>query len=211
MTRTLDVLLIESETDAGTHSAGVLDAAGHRVHRCYRPSSHSAVEHAGDAAMCVAVTDGHCPIDDAGIDVAVVAGPGATDRPALTAPGITCALRNHIPLVADDSCTVQLGSRLAGRANGDIAGACTRAAADGFSDLRTDIYRRVAMTLAAEHLDPDTIDFRFDTEGPRLRVTVVGPALTQSVQQAIGVRVLDAVRAAGRVFGQVNVGYEAAA
>lgn len=225
MNRTLDVLLIESELDAGAHAAAELEADGHRVHRCLRPSSRSAADHgatarcvatsdetaaAADAGpgLCVAVTDGTCPIDDRGIDVALLSGPAAGDRPSLLAAGVTCALRNHIPLVADDGCTSPLGSRLAGRADGDVVAACTRAAADGFSDLRTDILRRAALTLAAEHLDPGSIDLRFDLDGPRLRVTVVGPPLTKGVQQALGVRVLDAVRAAGRVFAQVDVGYD---
>lgn len=211
MTRSLDVLLIETEVNAGLYAAEELGAGGHRVHRCYPGSQITETDHPGSSPMCVAITDGACPIDDGSIDVAVVAGSGAKDRPALTAAGVTCALRRHIPLVADDTCPSTFGSRLAGRANGDVVGACVRAADDSFADLRTDILTRIAPTIAAEHLDPKAIGCRFETDGPRLNITVTGPQASQAIRQALGVRVLDALRAAGRVYGQVNVSYETAA
>jgi hypothetical protein len=208
MTRSLDVLLIESEANAGLHAADALDAGGHRVHRCFPHAGVQADEQSPGSPMCVAVIEGACPIDDGSIDVAVVAGPSAKDRPTLTAAGVTCALRRHIPLVADDNCPSSFGSRLAGRANGDVVGACVRAAADSFADLRTDILTRITPTVVAEHLDPQAIGCRFETDGPRLNVTITGPEAGTMIRQALGVRVLDAVRASGRVYGQVNVAYE---
>ena len=207
MTRSLDVLLIESEADAGLHAADALGAGGHRVHRCY-PRSARMPDEASGGPLCVAITDGDCPIDDGHIDVAVVAGATTTDRPTLAAAGVTCALRRHIPLVADDTCPATFGSRLAGRANGDVVGACVRAAEDAFMDLRSDILTRISPTVAAEHLDPTSIGCRFETDGPRLTVTITGPEAGSMIRQALGVRVLDAVRASGRVHGQVNVAYE---
>jgi hypothetical protein len=208
MTHSLDILLIENEPEAGLHSASVLDAGGHRVHRCYPRGRQATAASSDGTAICVAVTDGACPIEREAIDVAVVAGRQSEDRPGLTAAGVTCALRNHIPLVADDSCTGTFGARLSGRANGDVVAACVRALEDAHADLRADILTRIAPTIAAEHLDMSRIGCRVTADGHRLTVTVTGPPTSRSVQQALGVRVLDAVRSAGRTFGQVDVGYD---
>lgn len=205
MTDSLDVLLIETERGSGLLTANTLGASGHRVHRCF-PGENSP-----DAAseVCVAVTEGDCPIDAHGIDVAVVAGPLRTDQPAQTAAGVTCALRRQVPLVADDSCTASFGSRLTGRANGDISGACQRAAETTFAGLRASILARLTPTFVAHRLDPADMGCRIETDGPRLRVTVTGPPAAPSLRQALGVRVLDAIHADDRVYGQVDVSYEA--
>lgn len=204
MTDSLDVLLIEADRGAGLQAASRLEAGGHRVHRCF-PLNEPADP---QAEVCVAVSSGTCPIDNGLIDVAVVAGPLAENRPAMTTAGVTCALRRHVPLVADDTCRSSFGSHLAGRANGDIAEACQRAAIDALAGFRADILSRLNPTFAVHGLNPADMGCRIDADGPRLTVTVTGPAADRSMEQAIGVRVLDAIRAADRVFGQVNVCYE---
>jgi hypothetical protein len=202
MARSLDVLLIDAQPDAGLRSAAQLAAAGCRVHRCYPRVS------AGGARACVAVTDGTCPIDDGGVDVAVVAGPVPDDSAAAAPAGVTCALRRHVPLVADDTCSASFGSRLAARANGDIVAACQRAAGEAFADLRRDIFRRLRPALDAEGLGPDDLACWFRLDGPRLTITLEGPPATLGLQQTLAVRALDAVRASGRTFRQVDVEYE---
>ena len=211
MTTTLDVLLIETEPYAGLHAATDLSAAGHRIHRCYPQRPSSGAREQGEPRLCAALTGGGCPIDGGAIDVAVVAGPAASGDTALTAAGVTCALRHDIPLVADDSCTTSFGRRFVRRANGAVVDACVHEAHDAHRDLRVDILRRIAPLCARERLDPNAVGVRFETDGPRLRITLEGPAVKRHVQQVMGVRVLDAIRSAGRVFGQVDVVYEATA
>jgi hypothetical protein len=52
---------------------------------------------------------------------------------------------------------------------------------------------------------------RFETDGSRLRVVLAGPAVAHRVEQALAVRVLDAVRVVPRTFGPVDVAYEPSA
>jgi hypothetical protein len=209
MTNDLDVLLIETIPYSGLHSAVELGAAGHRVHRCYpeRPVASSGRD-APALRMCVAVTGGTCPIDTSGIDVAVVAGPVGTGPDVLGPAGVTCALRHRIPVVADDTCETSFGGGRARRAQGGVVAACERAADHAFDDLRADIFRRLGPTLAAAAVDVEQLDCSFALEGTRLTVTVSGPSGDRALEQAIGVRVFDAVREAGRPYRQVNVAYD---
>lgn len=98
-----------------------------------------------------------------------------------------------------------LTSRVEG---GEVASACEDAATKGFASLRDDIVRRVHPLAAAAGLDARALTCRFETDGPRLRVVVRGPAVTTAFGNALAVRVLDAVRSARRSFGQVDVTYE---
>ena len=79
----IDVLLLESHPHVGDRAAGDLEAAGHRVHRCY--ARRRATLH------CVALAeDGRCPIDD-GIDVAVLVRRPARSRCPRTSRTACCA------------------------------------------------------------------------------------------------------------------------
>jgi len=97
MTTALDVLLIETEPDAGRQSAGELGAAGHSVHRCYPPD-------AGDPRLCVALTGGTCPIDAGPIDVAVV----AEDLPGPGSVFLNLCLDFHAPVRPGDEITAEV-------------------------------------------------------------------------------------------------------
>jgi hypothetical protein len=208
MTTALDVLLIETEPYVGLHSATQLARAGHRVHRCYPTGASSCEPAEGSPRLCTALSGGTCPIDAETIDVAVVAGPASSEHLALTAAGVTCALRAHIPLVADDSCSTSFGARDAQRANGDVVGACARAADGTYDELRVDVLRRIGPALAVDGIDVARVEVDIAAVGPRLTVSLAGPPIERSLRQTLGVRVLDAVRSAGRVFGQVDVRYE---
>ena len=47
----------------------------------------------------------------------------------------------------------------------------------------------------------------FHREGTNLRIDLAGPPAAAATRQALGVRVLDALRSSGRTFGQVDVSY----
>lgn len=71
--------------------------------------------------------------------------------------------------------------------------------------LRLAILRRVAAVVRAAGLDEHEIDCVVQGELADLSVVLAGPALAESVMQALRVRVLDAVHADGRTFGRVDV------
>jgi hypothetical protein len=48
---------------------------------------------------------------------------------------------------------------------------------------------------------------RVTGDGPHLHVEIAGPPVDEAVRRAIGVRVLDAVHAMGRTYGEVDVLY----
>jgi hypothetical protein len=72
-------------------------------------------------------------------------------------------------------------------------------------DLRYEILSRTRTALA----DVDHLDCIVERNGPRIMVRLGGPAISTARQRALAVRVLDAVRAVGRTYGQVDVTYEA--
>lgn len=74
-----------------------------------------------------------------------------------------------------------------------------------FDDLRHAILRRISPVLRGAGLDDHEIGCTFEGALAHLRVVLTGPAIAASVQQALGVRALDAIHADGRTFGQVEV------
>jgi hypothetical protein len=122
MTGALDVLLIESSPHAGAAAAAELKAAGHRVHRCFRPGACG--------FPCVGVTHpSACPIDR-GIDVALLVRPRVNPRPTQLERAVSCVIRARVPLVEyGPSILDPYESWLAARAEGRVTDACVEAAA----------------------------------------------------------------------------------
>ena len=88
--RSVDVLLLESHPHVADQTAVSLEAAGHRVHRCYAATRDT---------TCLALAgDGQCPIDD-GIDVAVLVRAPLEAAPTHLETGVVCARRAAIPIV----------------------------------------------------------------------------------------------------------------
>lgn len=202
MTSPLDVLLIESHPGAGADDADRLEAAGHRVHRCYP------AEDRGDKYLCTGVMTGSCPLDDA-IDVALLVRQRLATRPAASEGGVSCALRTGIPVVEDGPEIFDpFDPWLAGRVAGDVAVACEAAASRALEPLRRGVAARIGRLLAAAGVDPDAVSCTFERHWPRLHVVLTGPPVTPGLEQSLAVRVLDAVRAADRTYGQVDVSYK---
>lgn len=210
MTRTLDVLLIESHPGAGAAAADRLAADGDRVHRCYpahtRPRADGPIG-TRDGLLCAAITTGKCPLDD-GIDVALLVRQRFATRPAASEGGVSCALRAGVPVVEDGPELLDpFGPWLAGRVTGDVTAACASAAEKAFQPLRQAVEERVGRVLAGAGLEPAAVLCAFEEHRHRLHVVLGGPDVPLALRQALAIRVLDAVRSSGRKYGQVDVSY----
>lgn len=211
MTKTLDVLLIEARAGDGAVDADRLEAAGHRVHRCWTttdPTDPHPGSNAEEQSLCTGVTAGSCPLDH-GIDVALLVRRRITRQPTATEAGVSCALRAGIPVVENGPDLLDpFEPWLTARVGDDVAASCLEAVERGFEPLRDDIRNRITGVLHGAGVDPHAVESAVTYDHPRLTVQLRGPAVSTSVQQALGVRVLDAVRSSPRTFGQVDVAYE---
>ena len=204
---TLDVLVVENNPGAATHQVGTLEAAGHRVHRCHDPGQ--------DGFPCRAIThERTCPLDE-GIDVGLVVRRGVTPRPTDRETGVSCIIRAGVPLLEDGPAVLDpYEPYLVGRVGDDVVADCEAAADKGHDPLRAAITTKIARILGGAGIPADAIDIRFQRTRTDLRVELTGPDLPQATQQALGVRVLDAVRSvgreAGRTYGEVDVSYRIA-
>lgn len=208
MSKPLDVLLIEARAGDGAVDADRLVAAGHRVHHCWAAGDASDRAGSAPASLCDGVTADACPLDE-GIDVALLVRRRISSRPTATEAGVGCALRAGIPVVADGPDILDpFEPWLTARAGDDVVAACAAAVGRGFEPLQAAIRDRIHDVLVGAGIEPGAVESRLEYDHPRLNVLLRGPQVTRPVHQALGVRVLDAVRAADRTFGQVNVAYE---
>ena len=201
MTRSLDVLVVENRNGAADAAVRTLEAAGHRVHRCHSPGDR------GFPCRGVADPEG-CPIDGH-IDVAVLVRRKVTPRPTPLEDGVSCALRAGVPIVEDGPAALDpfepwIADRV--RPDGDVVVACALAADRAFDPLREKVRSKIAPLLVAAGIDPALVGCDVDPTALALRVHLDLPvAVDTGLEQALGVRVLDAVRASGRTYGQVHV------
>jgi len=201
MTSPLDILVIESHPGAGAQAARQLEAAGHHVVRCHDSDSRG--------FPCRGVVDPQeCPLS-AVPDVALLVRSRVDPRPTPLEHGVSCALRAGVPLVEAGPATLDpyepwLATRVERAA--DIVATCETVAAAVGRTLRADVLRRIETIVRGIGARPGAVDCRLEQRGGGLRVhldlpVVVGPG----VEQAIAVRVLDAVRAGDRTVGSVDV------
>ncbi len=195
----LDVLLVESHPGNANREAAALERAGHNVHRCHEPGS--------SGFPCTEISSpGSCPLD-AGIDVTLLVRRVAP-HPTGLEQGVSCALRAGVPVIEDGPTILDpYEPHLSGRVTGDVVTACEDAADRGWEPLREVILDRTAGMLADAGIARDEVEVAFHRRGADLRIELTGPPTTNPIRQALGVRVLDALRTSGRRFGQVDVGY----
>jgi hypothetical protein len=201
MTKTLDVLVVGRDRIATEQAMAQLEARGHRVHTCHEPGE--------PAFPCVGLLDpAACPLD-AGIDVALLVRRGVHPGPLVEEDGVRCALRAGIPVVEDGSDILDpfdpwITDRV--HASSDISAACMAAADRRFDELRSLVRQRIAGLAAAVGISAlDTACLISHAAGDLVIDLHVPVALSAQQQQAFAVRVLDAVHASGRTYGQVNV------
>lgn len=208
MASPLDVLLLESHPGTGSGRAEELEAAGHRVHRCWSPSPERG--HADDGRdPCGGTTGAGCPLDGR-VDVALLVRRGVSPRLHLTEAGVGCAVRAGVPVVEDGTEALDpFAPYVAGRVeDDDVAGAC-QAAADGVWEAVADQVRVGSRALlAAEGINPDRIGLRCRLDGDSLLVKVTGPPMGDRLQQALAVRAADALRDVPRRPSRVDISFE---
>jgi hypothetical protein len=203
----LDVLIMESQRGAAHGAEAALTAAGHRVHRCHEP---------GDRGFpCKGITEaGGCPLDQARIDVALVVRAHVDPKPTPLEDGISCAIRSGVPLVEDGPDLLDpFQPWVAARVDGaDLVGTVVAAADHRFDPLRARILDRISILLGGAHIDRSQVFIRFDSSDHSLQVVLdVDAEVDRHLEQAIAVRVLDAIRSMDRTYGEVNVHVNSAA
>jgi hypothetical protein len=198
---TLDVLLLENRPGAGEIEQAALEEAGHRVHRCHP---------AGDREFaCVGIVDGGtCPLDGQ-IDVTLLVRRGVSPRPTPFEDGVRCAIRHGTPIVEHGSDALDpyapwVAHRIA--LGETVASGCELTASRALEPLRDAIHDRIGPVIAAAGVSPENVVCDVTWQDDALVVHVTVPvAVEPNLEQAIAVRVLDAVRTSGRTFGQVGV------
>ncbi len=199
VTRPLDVLIIESHRGAAASAVRALEAAGHQVHRCHHDDSHG--------FPCRGVIDpAGCPLSRH-IDVALLVRRRVFPRPTAREHGATCAIRADVPVVEDGPAALDpFEPWLAARVDGDVVATCEAATDAALGDLRREILRLAAPILVGAGIPAGLTACSIEPETARLGVHFDLPvAVAPAVKQALAVRVLDAVRGAGRTYGPVEV------
>ena len=201
MTKTLDVLVVGADRTATEEAELRLAESGHRVHRCHEP---------GEAPLpCVGLVDpGACPLDHA-IDVTLLVRRGVHPRPMASEDGVRCAIRAGIPIVEDGSDFYDPFDPWVDRrvwVHDDLVTECVAAADHRFDRLRGLVRNRIARLVAVAGTSANEVTCGIESNGADLQVDLYVPApIDRRLQHALAVRVLDAVKASGRTFGQVDV------
>jgi hypothetical protein len=199
MTRPLDVLVVESRHGVAAEAVRSLEAAGHTVATCYDDDS------AG--FPCRGLVDpAACPLIGQP-DVALVVRDRVAPRPMPLEGGVVCALRAGLPVVESGPAPLDpYAPWLSARVEGDVVAACEDANAAALGALSRRILGLTAPILAGADVPPGRArcDVEPDGLGLRVRFALPHPVATR-VRHALAVRVLDALRGAGRTFGRVDV------
>jgi hypothetical protein len=201
MTRPLDVLIIESYRGAAAAAAHALEAAGHTTSRCHDDDSRG--------FPCRGVLDpADCPLDSHP-DVALLVRRRIDPRPTPLEQGVSCAIRAGVPLVEVGRDVLDpYEPWLAGRVEdgADVVRACEAVGGAALDDLQRAVMRVASPLLTGLGLSPHEVACRVEPDAARLHVHFDLPlAVGPGVEQALAVRVLDAVRAGGRTYGAVGV------
>ncbi len=126
----MKVMLIESVPSGDPSVADELRSRGHDVVRCY--------ESDGEPFPCVGLTSpDRCPLASGDVAVACVVREFGVFDPTPFEAGVTCALRNRVPVVVEDPAMSPFNG-YAVDASGDLVGTAERVATeslDGHADV----------------------------------------------------------------------------
>jgi hypothetical protein len=196
----LNVLVLENRPGAAGDDVPALIEAGHRVHRCH--------EAGDDEFVCRGMRDRDCPLDG-DIDVALLVRRGVAPRPSALEDGVRCAIRAGVPIVEQGPDTLDPFEPWITRRvplGGSVVTECAVAVDRALDPVRDAIMARIRAVLAVAGIDESTVSCEIEQRGQAAHVHLLLPGtVDKSVEQALGVRVLDALRSCGRTFGAVHV------
>lgn len=197
----LDIMLVESRQGAADGAVAELTAAGHRVHRCH--------EHGAASFPCAGVLEhDRCPIDR-GVDVALLVRREGSAEQTVWEHGVSCALRAGVPVVEDGPAESDpYAAWIAARVDGSsVATAVESAVERAFDPLIRAIEACTRRLIESAHIDPTDVSWVVESRGHGLAIHLDGPRMTRQLEQAIAVRVLDALHGSQQTYGQVDVSF----
>jgi hypothetical protein len=185
------ILCLEARWSDGDTVTEQLRADGHDVVRCHD-------EAAGPSAPCVGLDrPGSCPLDiDGGVDVAVAVRPDGEPHPTPREAGVTCALRQGIPLVvtggADPGPFARWGVTVP--AGGDVTAACHEAQRRTLDELGRTIAIATCQAVGGPYRAGADIRADVARRGQELVVTVYRPVGARALDGAIATHAHRAAR-----------------
>jgi hypothetical protein len=199
MTRPLDVLVVESRHGVAAEAVRSLEDAGHVVTTCYDDDS--------DGFPCRGLLDpAACPLNGQP-DVALVVRHRVAPHPKPLEGGVVCALRAGVPVVESGPAPLDpYEPWLTARVDGDVVAACEHASSAALDALGRRILGLTTPILTGAGVPPGSATCHVEPDGLGLHVRFALPgAVSTRVRHALAVRVLDALRGAGRTYGRVDV------
>ncbi|MEZ5169299.1 MAG: hypothetical protein R3A49_00960 [Acidimicrobiia bacterium] len=191
---TLGVLVIEADPGAASQVSEELVAAGHRVVRCHDSDR--------EEFPCSALATGSsCPLDGGGVDLVLDVRSHPRSRPTVTETGVTCALRDRLPLVvagrpAFNPFEAHAVAVVDSTDPVEIVRACEETAASpltSHSEVGTEVARSAVSELG---LAPGATEAVVTRHHGTLRVALSIPgALPESELAAVSSHVVQAIRA----------------
>jgi len=196
----LRVLVVESDRQGASLAVRALQDAGHTVLRC----------HDDDVAFpCNALVEGRtCPLDGDGVDVVYDHRSHPYPRPTAFEDGVSCAIRQHVPLVVGGTATLSPFEPWTMRTSGttgDVVAACEAAAVARLTRLETPALAEVRRRLEAASGAAEAADVEIRRQGRRLAVTIHLPDGAPEIDEALAVAVAGVIRAHDRSSSQVDV------
>ncbi len=161
-------LLIEAVPGTGGSTAELLAAAGHDVETCH--------PHDTPSFPCSGLDGAGCPLDGrTGIDVVVAVRDGAGPAPTVDESGVTCALRQGVPVVVVGEPEADPFHEWVEECapGDDLVAACERAIVASHERRAEPLRDEVVRLLEAEGLDGSGAEVRITRHGDRAQITVV--------------------------------------
>ena len=191
------ILCTETTPGLADETAARLGAAGHEVVRCFDPDG-------GPSRPCVGLDRDACPLDlPGGVDVVVDVRAPDRPRPTRREAGLTCALRQHVPMVLVGAGRPNPHARwttVALDGGGDIVAACDEAIGRRLADLGATVSIaacRVLDHVRAEDRPGAAVRTEVERSGGDLHVLVHRPPTAAALDGAIAARAHRALRDAG--------------
>jgi hypothetical protein len=183
----MKVLLIESVPSGDPEVAEQLRARGHEPLRCF--------DHEDSPFPCVAVAaPERCPLAAGDVAVACVIREFGVFDPTPFESGVSCALRNRIPVVVEGAnMTPFVGYAIDAR--GDLVSAVEEAATASQVGHVEAVREFLDAALVRFDIVPDDVDVDVRRVGPEVRVNVVLPEPSAPATEYLASRLAGVVRA----------------